>query len=60
MVRSAVFHTGSADAERSGTAWAAAVAILFAAIAIASLAVDFSLGVCPAGANLPHIGAGER
>jgi hypothetical protein len=58
MVRSAVLHIGSAGASgRQGrTAWAAAVAILFAAIAFASFAVDLSLGVCAPGAPFSQVG----
>ena len=56
MVRGAVLDSGSdsADGARSGTAWAAAVAIVFAAIAFASLAVDLSLSVSAPGTRLPH------
>lgn len=60
MVRGAVLDAGSAGAERRGTTWAAAVAIVFAAIALASFAVDLSLGLCPPGAGLLHLGAGLR
>jgi hypothetical protein len=65
MVRGAVLVRGSvldggAGPERSGTAWAAAVAIVFAAIAFASFAVDLSLRVCPPGAETPHLGVRLR
>jgi hypothetical protein len=58
MVRSAVLHIGhgGAGAQHGGTAWAAAVAILFAAIAFASFAVDLSLGVCAPGAPFSQVG----
>ena len=46
MVRGAVFDGDSADMERGKSGWAAAVAVVFAAIAFASFAVDLSLRVC--------------
>lgn len=53
MLRSAVLHGDNLDGDtgsigggrQSGAAWAAAVAILFAAIAVASFAVDLSLSL---------------
>lgn len=55
MVRGAVVQSEPVG-ERSGTAWAAAVAIVFAAIAFASFAVDLSLRVCAPRAEATHIG----
>jgi hypothetical protein len=62
MVRGAVLDTGSdsADGGRGGTAWAAAVAIVFAAIAFASLAIDLSLSVSASGTHFPHNNASLR
>ena len=53
MPRSAALHSEPSETGRGGTAWAAAVAIVFAAIAIASLAVDLSLSLGAHGAKAP-------
>jgi hypothetical protein len=62
MLRSAVLHSGRGyiDGRRSGAAWAAAVAILFAAIAIASFAVDLSLSLSGPGPELQHVGSSRH
>ena len=62
MVRSAMLDAASAssDAGRHGAVWAAAVAIVFAAIAFASLAVDLSLSLCAPGSNYPQHDASVR
>jgi hypothetical protein len=62
MVRSAMLHIGSdgLSGRHGGTAWAAAVAILFAAIAFASFAVDLSLSVCGPGAPFSQVGTKPR
>jgi hypothetical protein len=62
MVRGAMLYIGSAGASgrQRGTAWAAAVAILFAAIAFASFAVDLSLSVSAPGAPFSQISAQPR
>ena len=62
MLRSAVLHSDSRGlgVRRSGTAWAAAVAILFAAIALVSFAVDLSLSVSATAPDLRNLGTGLR
>jgi hypothetical protein len=57
-----MLHIGSdgASGRHGGTAWAAAVAILFAAIAFASFAVDLSLSVCGPGAPFSQVGTKPR
>lgn len=62
MLRSAVLHSGPGyiGGRRSGAAWAAAVAILFAAIALASFAVDLSLSLSAVAPELPQVGSSRR
>ena len=62
MLRSAVIDSDSdhLGGRQGGAAWAAAVAILFAAIALASFAVDLSLTVSAPAVDLPHLGTSLR